>query len=94
MLALLICGVLLFAAALSAPRLLSGPTLYDRALALKTIGVKLALACAAIAVALKDSAPTDVAVAMGFGLLVVLVAVVKLFRQRSFQPPLSVPGEL
>jgi len=74
---------------LAAVRLFVGPTLYDRALAAKTLLVRLALVCAAIAVAAGASIWVDVALALLIGALVLLTAAAKVFRARTFQPPLA-----
>lgn len=80
-------------ALLTLVRLFNGPTLYDRALAAKTLVVQGALICAAAAVAAGDTIGIDIALALVFGALVVSVAVLKFFRAHSFQTPLARAGE-
>jgi multicomponent Na+:H+ antiporter subunit F len=70
-------------------RLFAGPTLYDRALSAKTIAVRAALVCAALAVAGRRSDWVDAAIALALGALVVMTAVAKAFRARTFQAPLA-----
>jgi multicomponent Na+:H+ antiporter subunit F len=78
--------------ALALPRLLLGPTLYDRVLSANVAAAMAALLCACGAAATGRGALIDVALALLFGALVVNVAVFKFFRARSFQPPLSQPA--
>ena len=89
MIALVAAAGALLLLLLAAVRLFIGPTLYDRALAVKTLLVRLALVCAAIAVAAGASMWIDVALAILFGALVLLTAAAKVFRARTFQPPLA-----
>ncbi len=77
------------ALSLALVRLFAGPTLYDRALAANVIVVNTALICAAAAVAARRSEGVDVALALMFGALVVNIAVLKVFRARTFQAPLA-----
>jgi len=70
-------------------RLFAGPTLQDRALAAKTVIIRIALICAAVAVAAGRSEWLDVAIALLLGAFVVMIAVLKVFRVRTFQAPLS-----
>ncbi|GIK49786.1 MAG: hypothetical protein KJZ75_14695 [Hyphomonadaceae bacterium] len=74
-------------------RLLTGPTLHDRALAAKSIVLRAALICAAIAVAAGESVWIDAAFALVFGALVVMTAALKIFRTNTFQAPLARPLE-
>ncbi|MGD9967007.1 MAG: hypothetical protein AB7T59_10830 [Hyphomonadaceae bacterium] len=83
-LALLLCLVRLFA----------GPTLYDRTLAVNGFVIKLAVIAAAAAVLTAQAKWIDVALAFVFGLLVMNVAVLKVFRARTFQAPLARPEEV
>lgn len=78
---------------MSMVRLFIGPTLHDRALALRTTATKAALVCAAIAVALERSAFLDVALALVFAALVLMVLVLKVFAQRTLQGALAPRGE-
>jgi multicomponent Na+:H+ antiporter subunit F len=77
------------ALALCLARLFGGPTLYDRTLAANAIVSKAALICAAIAVIAGQSAWVDAAIALTFTAFVVNVAILKFFRARTFQAPLS-----
>lgn len=70
-------------------RLFGGQTLYDRALAARSALVRAVLVCAAIAVAAGRSDWLDAAIALGFAALVLMVAVVKVFRVRTFQAPMA-----
>lgn len=70
-------------------RLFAGPTLYDRTLAVNGVVIKLALIAAAGAVLSGRAAFVDVALAFVLALLVVNVAVLKVFRAGTFQAPLA-----
>lgn len=74
---------------LALARLFVGSTLHDRALAFRTAAIKAALVCAAIAVALGRPEVLDVALAILFAALVLMVLVVKVFAQRTLQGPLA-----
>lgn len=89
MIAIIVAGAVGFALALALPRLFSGPTLYDRALAASVVVLRAALACAALAVAGGEAAWVEVAIVLVFAALVLNAAVLKFFRARSFQPPLA-----
>jgi multicomponent Na+:H+ antiporter subunit F len=78
-----------FALLLGLVRLFAGPTLHDRALAAKTVMIRAALVCAALAVAAGRQDWIDVAIALVLGALIIMVAVVKVFRARSFQSALA-----
>ncbi|MBY0562853.1 MAG: hypothetical protein K2P58_01605 [Hyphomonadaceae bacterium] len=70
-------------------RLFAGPTLHDRALALRTALIKAALVCAAVALATGRTEVLDVALALVFAALVLMTLVVKVFAQRTLQGPLA-----
>lgn len=74
-------------------RLMAGPTLHDRALAAKTLIMRVVMICAALAVAAAEPAWLDVALALMLGALVLMAAVLKVFRARTFQAPLAPPLE-
>lgn len=78
---------------LSLVRLFAGPTLYDRTLAANAIIVKAALICAAGAVLANHAQWLDAAFAFVFAAIVVNVAVLKVFRARTFQAPLAREAE-
>jgi len=71
------------------PRLFLGPTLYDRLLSAAALLVRVAVACAAIAVAVGEASFADVAFAFLLGAFATSAAALKFFRARSFQPPLA-----
>jgi len=81
------------ALALCLIRLFVGPTLYDRALAANGVVVKLAIVCAAGAVMADSAMFVDVALAFVLAMLVLNVAVLKVFRTQTFQAPLARPGD-
>ena len=81
------------ALALALPRLFAGPTLHDRALAAKTVIIRTILVCAGLAVAAGRSDWIDVAFALAFAAFVLMVAVMKVFRARTFQTPLARAAE-
>lgn len=78
---------------LSLPRLLFGPTLYDRTLALVSVCVQAALIAAAVAVASGRSDWIDACFGLVAATTVLAVAVLKFFRARTFQAPLASTGE-
>jgi multicomponent Na+:H+ antiporter subunit F len=88
MIALIAVAGLLLALLLGLVRLFIGPTLYDRALAAKTLIIRAVLICGAVAVATDETAWVDAAFALAFAGLVVMAAVTKVFRARTFQAPL------
>jgi multicomponent Na+:H+ antiporter subunit F len=92
MIALIAAVGAVLALLLMLPRLFFGPTLYDRALAAKTLIFRCALICAAIAVVAGETLWIDAALALAFGALVLMVAVAKVFRTRTFQAPLAREG--
>ncbi|MBC7768121.1 MAG: cation:proton antiporter [Phycisphaerales bacterium] len=69
-------------------RMFAGPTLHDRALAVKTVMIRAVLVCAALATAAGRSDWLDAAFALAFAALVLMVAVMKVFRAGAFQTPL------
>ena len=87
--ALIAAGGVALALGLALLRLFAGPTLYDRTLAMKSVVIRAALVCAALGVAIGAAAWVDVAFALLLGLLVVMMAVSKVFRARTFQAPLA-----
>ncbi len=89
MIALAAAGVLLALMALALPRLVNGPTLYDRALAAHAIVFIAALAGAALAIGAGAPRWIDVAIVLVFADLAVAVCVLKVFRHRSLQPPVG-----
>lgn len=93
MIALAAAGGAFAALILSLIRLFAGPTLYDRALAANTIVVKAVLISAAVAVAANRAEWLDATLAFAFALIAMNAAVLKVFRLRTFQPPLARDGE-
>ena len=89
MIALVVAVGAAIAIGLSLLRLFAGPTLYDRTLAANTIVLTAALVCAAGAWAARRSDAIDAALALMFAALVINVALLKVFRARSFQAPLA-----
>jgi multicomponent Na+:H+ antiporter subunit F len=79
----------LVALALSLVRLFSGPTLYDRLLASNAAMIKIALICAAAAVLVESPAAADAAILVVLAMWVVNLAVLKMFRTRTFQAPMA-----
>ncbi|MET0181268.1 MAG: hypothetical protein ABW199_00120 [Caulobacterales bacterium] len=86
---LAIAALLLIAAALTLPRLIGGPTLYDRALAVHALIFILALAGAAIGASIGVTDWIFAAAALIVADLALAIAVLKFFRHRSLQPPLT-----
>jgi len=90
---IVIAACLLGALLLSLPRVFSGPTLQDRAVAAKTALVRATLVIAAAGVVVGRSDILDAALALAFAAFVLCAAVAKVFRARSFQPALTQAGE-
>ncbi len=93
MIALAACIAAMATLALIIVRLLIGPTLQDRVLALNAVALTCAAICAAMASVARDGAWVDAAFALVIAAYVVDVAVLKFFRQNSFQAPLAHPQE-
>jgi multicomponent Na+:H+ antiporter subunit F len=74
-------------------RVFSGPTLYDRAFAAKTVLTHATLLAAGAATLTGARAGIEVAIALYLGAAVLSVAVLKFFRTRAFQPPLASRAE-
>lgn len=88
-----LCGLALCALLTAALwRLVSGPTLHDRAIAAHTCVLLAALAIGALAVLDHRLGWIDVAVALILAEFVLGIAVMKAFRARSLQSALSRPG--
>lgn len=79
--------------ALSLPRVLAGPTLYDRVLATMAVCVQGVLIAAALSVAGGQSIWIDVCFALVAATLVLSIAVLKFFRMRTLQTPLTNVGD-
>lgn len=92
MIALSLAIGLLAALGLVSLRLMLGPTLYDRALAAHAMVLLAALAMAAFSVARGRGEGVDLAIALVIGDLVLAIAALKFFRQRSFQAPMARAG--
>ena len=78
--------------ALALVRLFAGAALYDRHQAVSAMVMRVALVCAALAVAAGERAWLDTTVALMLAALVLSVAALKFHRARSFQPPLAHDG--
>ena len=88
MIAIVAAGGAAFVVLLGLIRLVLGPTLYDRALAVKSLAVRGALTTGALAVAAGRTGWIDAAFALLLAALVLMAAVAKVFRARTFQTPL------
>jgi multisubunit Na+/H+ antiporter MnhF subunit len=75
--------------ALALPRLVVGPTIQDRMLALRSLLVRAALVCGAVAVVSNQREAADAAIIIVLAAFVFSVAVMKVFRTGNFQAPLS-----
>jgi multicomponent Na+:H+ antiporter subunit F len=89
MTALAAAGGALIALVLCLVRLFAGPTLYDRTLAVNGAVIKLAVIAAAGAVLSGRAQFIDMAITFLLALLVVNIAVLKVFRVNTFQAPLA-----
>jgi multisubunit Na+/H+ antiporter MnhF subunit len=72
-------------------RLAAGPSLYDRALAVRLILVHCALLCAAASLSGAGPSTIDGAFALLLAGVVLLTAALKFFQARTFQTPLAQP---
>jgi multisubunit Na+/H+ antiporter MnhF subunit len=70
-------------------RLFAGPTLHDRALAAKNVVVHAVVLIACVAALLESPSIADVAIALYLGAVVLSLAIVKFFRTRAYQAPLT-----
>lgn len=70
-------------------RALLGPTLYDRVLAVNSIGTKIVLLIGVIGFLLGRPDFLDIAVLYALINFVATIAILKFFRYRSFQIPLA-----
>ncbi|MFT3726290.1 MAG: hypothetical protein QM759_00485 [Terricaulis sp.] len=93
MIAVFVAAALGLVLLLTLPRLLGGPTLYDRALGLAATCVQATLIAAALAVASGQSAWIDTSFALIAAAIVLAVAMLKFFRARTFQTPLTNAGD-
>lgn len=75
--------------ALALPRLVAGPTIQDRMLALRSLLMRFAVICAAIAVMTGRGEAADAAIVIVLAAFVLCVAFMKVFRTGSFQAPIS-----
>lgn len=89
MIALGVAGVALLALGVCLVRVFAGPTLYDRMLAANSALVKLALTAAALGTALLSPSAVDAAIVVLIGAVALSMALFKLFKVRTFQPPLA-----
>lgn len=89
MIALAVAAVAALALGVCLLRVFAGPTLYDRMLAANSALVKVALVAAALGTAMLSPAAVDAAIAVLIGGVVLSTALFKLFKARTFQPPLA-----
>jgi multicomponent Na+:H+ antiporter subunit F len=92
MIAMLVAAAVAMALALSALRIVAGPTLYDRVLGASCACYQGALIAAAVAVSAGRSDWIDMCFAFLAVAMVANVAVLKFFRARTFQTPLTNTG--
>jgi multicomponent Na+:H+ antiporter subunit F len=83
---------LLAAMALMLARLLAGPTLYDRVLAVNSFGTKTVLFLAVFASLIERPDAVDIAILYALVNFVATIAVLKFFRFRSFELALARMG--
>ncbi|HEV7692278.1 MAG TPA: monovalent cation/H+ antiporter complex subunit F [Hyphomonadaceae bacterium] len=83
---------LLIAMAMMIARALLGPSHYDRILAANSFGTKTVLLIAVIGFAFGRPAFLDIAIAYALINFVTTIALMKVFRYRSLQSPLSEAG--
>lgn len=80
---------LLVALALMLIRALAGPTLYDRVLAVNSFGTKTVLLLALMGYIMGRPDFMDIALLYAMINFIATIAILKFFRYRSFQVPLS-----
>lgn len=80
---------LLVALALMLIRALAGPTLYDRVLAVNSFGTKTVLLLALMGYIMGRPDFMDIALLYSMINFIATIAILKFFRYRSFQVPLS-----
>ena len=84
---------LIIAIALMLVRALSGPTLYDRVLAVNSIGTKIILLLGVIGFLTGRPDFLDISILYALINFVATIAILKFFRYRSFQVSLSRRGK-
>ncbi|MES1204106.1 MAG: hypothetical protein ABUS57_21925 [Pseudomonadota bacterium] len=94
MIAVIAAGGASFLLAAAIARLLMGPTLWDRALAVQSALLKLVIVVAALALLAGRADWLDMSFALLFGLVVFNLAALKLYRMRTFQAPLTGKGAM
>ena len=72
-------------------RVFAGPTLYDRALAVNSLGTKVVVLLALIGFLMGRPDFLDIAALYALINFVATIAILKFFRYRSFQVPLTRP---
>ncbi len=80
---------LMVALALMLIRLLAGPTLYDRVLAVNSFGTKTVLLLALLGYIMGRPDFMDIALLYAMINFVATIAILKFFRYRSFQVPMA-----
>lgn len=93
MTALAIAGLTAIVTALSLVRVFAGPTLYDRMLAGSATLVKTSVLMAAFAALERNPGLADAALGALLAGFVFNLAMLKLYRTKSLQPPLAQLGE-
>jgi multicomponent Na+:H+ antiporter subunit F len=73
-------------------RAIAGPTLYDRVLAVNTFGTKTVLLLSLLGFLMGRPEFLDIAILYALINFVATIAILKFFRYRSFQVPLSRPS--
>lgn len=81
--------ILAFAMAIILVRLFSGPTLYDRVLAVNAFGTKTVLFLVVFALMAGESAAIDIALLYALINFIATIAILKFFRYRSLEVALS-----
>ncbi|MFN7054250.1 monovalent cation/H+ antiporter complex subunit F [Hyphomonas sp.] len=80
---------LLFGMALLLVRVLAGPTIYDRVMAVNSFGTKTVLVIGLLGYVMGRPDFLDIAMIYSLINFVTTIAILKFFRYRSFQVPLS-----
>lgn len=83
----------LVAMALVVTRVMLGPTMYDRVLAVNAFGTKTVLFLALFSALIGRPDAIDIAILYALINFVSTIAILKFFRYRSFQVPLARPAQ-
>jgi multicomponent Na+:H+ antiporter subunit F len=84
-----VAAILAFAMVIILARLFTGPTLYDRVLAVNAFGTKTVLFLVVFALMVEEPAAIDIALLYALINFIATIAILKFFRYRSLEVALS-----